>query len=602
MANVLDSANDDIVISVMKLTKADTANSPMATNHAFILASFGYNILATNNACPKDIIDGILSSIHQTLVDPSGSGKFTRNLVYGQLADDISEQAYMDLTEFIKSHKLNPLPDGVNSLIDSLIQGLSIGNTPRSLDYNVNIAPFAKEAINRIPALIVNVLGYVPINGNRICGISNMETLNKVTGEELFPGNPELTNRCKSYLLQANYMTKPTEDYRVTEPESNKFFNDFANKIIANGAAALGNLKSYLESDYSRFGEIKPPETFLPAAAAASHQNPSADDNNAAEPPKQSKSSAPAAPAATLSQLPPESIELLNNMAFDNEQLMQAADVIMGNTYYNVPLITTYHPGITEKAVAQLLDTCTDRGEHRPFRVTAGDPRERKTVMIPPAFKEDKVPAIWSRAVIGSLGFPFVNFTCPPIMEIIRGTDPKSIKSAYKSVKPLFRECGLKKPIETLKEFAHAKYRNCTLNAVSVDAEELFQAEPGSTVSAGIIDPYSKVLKVKGSANIPLDFLTAFYGVLSPVNAVSQYCELTGMDTRAYLDTLATTGKPPIYILNPKKCSFRRGPKGSLFHELFSSKTAPVLVRARVSTHDGGFIMPEKLADLLFAV
>lgn len=592
MANVLDSANNDIVDSVMGLTKAETANSPMATNHAFILASFGYSILAVDNACPKNIIDSILSSIHSTLFEPSGGGKFTRNLVNGQLADDISEQAYMDLTEFIKSNKLNPLPDSVNSLIDSLIQ-----EPKTSPNFNVVIDPYVKEAINRIPALIVNVLGYVPIDGNRICGISNMKPLNKVA-EELFPDNPELANKCKSYLLQANYMAKQTGDYRVIQDESKEFFDKFAEEINAGGDAAKTNLKVYLETKYNRLPleNIKPVKELVQIASGSEEHK---EEMKGKNPPELNT---PGAAVSTPTGMSPESASILERMAYDDAQLSEAYAVLSTGTYFATPLITTYHPGVTEKAIAQLLDNQTERGEHRPFRVTAGDPKLKKTVMIPPAFKEDKVPAIWSRAVIGSMGFPFVNFTCPPIMEIIKGTDPRAVKDAYKSVKPLFRQCGLKKPVATLKEFAHARYRNCALNAVSVDAEELFRAEPGSTVSASVIDPYSKVLKIKGSVNLPVDFLTAFYGVLSPVNAVSQYCELTGMDSQSYLDTLAENGKPPIYILNPKKCTFRRGPKGSLFHELFSSKTAPVLVRARVGTHDGGFIMPEKLADLLFAV
>lgn len=593
MANAPEAANENIVGVVMNLTGIQPGQTPSieAINRAFILASFGYTILNLNDSCQADVIKSII----ETIWDIFKARNCNRDVVSTQIEpSSISVQAYPDLLEFIQRYKINPL-SGANNLIGSLLNGANNGNPPRNLDFITDVRPHVSVALSRIPALVVNALGYIPVDGNQSSGISDTENLHKAA-DTLFHGSAELTNKCKSYMLRANFWSNPSEDYKVDNEKSNKFFEGFAADIKAKGQGVLNALTAYLESDNSRLDVPKDPASFGQVSESVPDQ--------LAEQPVDGEPSIRANLTAetTLPALPRESTELLNGMAYDDEQLRQAADVIMGNTYYNVPLITTYHPGITEKAVAQLLDTCTDRGEHRPFRVTAGDPRERKTVMIPPAFKEDKVPVIWSRAVIGSLGFPFVNFTCPPIMEIIRGTDPKSIKSAYKSVKPLFRECGLKKPIETLKEFAHAKYRNCTLNAVSVDAEELFQAEPGSTVSAGIIDPYSKVLKVKGSANIPLDFLTAFYGVLSPVNAVSQYCELTGMDTRAYLDTLATTGKPPIYILNPKKCSFRRGPKGSLFHELFSSKTAPVLVRARVSTHDGGFIMPEKLADLLFAV
>jgi hypothetical protein len=300
--------------------------------------------------------------------------------------------------------------------------------------------------------------------------------------------------------------------------------------------------------------------------------------------------------------LHPTAFEILQGMSIDNEQLKEALEVLAGGNYYATPYFTTYMPGITEKAAAQLLDNQTEKGSHRPFKVSAGEPGTRKTVLIPPAFKEDKSQTIWSRAVINNLGSPFINFSSPAILALIKSSDPKEVKAAYKNVKALFKECHLKRPIDTLKDFAKAKYRNCALNALAVQADELYNAESGMKVTASIIAPYTKNLSIKGTVELPMDFLTAFYTVLSPVQATRQYTELCEMGVTEYLNFLSVNAKPPIYILNPKNLIFRRGPKAGLIHELFSSKTAPILVRARVSGRDGGFMIPERVADKIFTI
>lgn len=300
--------------------------------------------------------------------------------------------------------------------------------------------------------------------------------------------------------------------------------------------------------------------------------------------------------------LHPTAFEILQGMSIDDEQLKEALEVLAGGNYYATPYFTTYMPGITEKAAAQLLDNQTEKGSHRPFRVSAGEPGARKTILIPPAFKIDNSQTIWSRAVINNLGFPFINFSSPAVLALIKSSDPKEVKAAYKNVKALFKECHLKRPIDTLKDFAKAKYRNCALNALAVQADELYNAESGMKVTASIIAPYTKNLSIKGTVELPMDFLTAFYTVLSPVQATRQYTELCEMGVTEYLNFLSVNAKPPIYILNPKNLIFRRGPKAGLLHELFSSKTAPILVRARVSGRDGGFMIPERVADKIFTI
>ena len=305
----------------------------------------------------------------------------------------------------------------------------------------------------------------------------------------------------------------------------------------------------------------------------------------------------------TIGTLDYRTVDLLRNMSYDEDQLKEAVDTLEemdSSSFPFLPYFTSYHPGLTEKAVTKLLDNYTSRASHKNFTLKKGEPGDRRTVMIPPAFKVDPSPSLWTRAVITGMGFPFINFTCPSVAELLRGSDPDNVRRAYRNVKAMFKQCGLKKPIDTLKEFARAQYRNCALAALTVDASELYDAEPGSSVSASVIDPYSKTAKVKGTAPMSLDFLTTFYTVLSPVTAVRQYSEICDMEPKDYMSYLSHNGKPPVYILNPKRVQFRRGPRGGLFHRLFSSKTAPVLVRTRVNGHDGGLLVPEKLADLLF--
>ena len=288
-------------------------------------------------------------------------------------------------------------------------------------------------------------------------------------------------------------------------------------------------------------------------------------------------------------------------MSFDEEQLNEALRYIETGDDMLLPYLVTYHPEYTDIAVKRVLDNFTARAAHKPYKVSAGEPGERKTVLIPPAFKLDQSPAIWTRAVVTGLGFPFINFTAPAVAELLRGSDPARVRMAYRSVKSMFKQCGLKRPVDTLKEFARARYTNCMLNALAVDADELYSAEHGAVVSCGVVDPYSKDMRVKGQVPLPLDFLTSFYTVLSPVNAARQYAELSGVTLEEYFSQLGSTGKPPVYILNPKKAQFRRGPRGGLFHRLFSSKTAPVLVRSRVGSHDGGFLIPERIADAILS-
>ena len=381
-----------------------------------------------------------------------------------------------------------------------------------------------------------------------------------------------------------------------TEQSAGNTGNQAETKLAANTAPAAPNATNPSPAE--------PPATEKAEPASPAEELPAGTSD--AEPAEETPLMAEDEPVGDTAEevagnLSEQARELLSNMAVDEGQVKEALDYIASNDYVGTPYLTSYHPGLTEKAAAQLLDRYTSDATHHPYQLATRTPGERRTVMIPPAFKVDQSPAIWSRSVVNDLGFPFINFTSPSVMELLRGTDKKKVRDAYNRLKKLFRQCGLKKPVATLKEFANANYRNCNLNALVVDPDTVFDARPGTKLTVSIVDPYSKGLKTKGSVTLPVEFLTTFYGVLSPVRAPKQYAELCGMEEETYLRTLGELGKPPMYILNPKRAQFRLGPKAGLIHRLFSPKTAPVLVRARVGGHDGGFIIPEKMVLRLFS-
>ena len=519
--------------------------------------------------------------------------------------------------------------NSIRAIVDSM-------NPPR--DWYSSESDFAKMLVTRArtivyPFLAVRLLGFLP----KVCswpGYLKLAQLAMTTAEEALGAGNAAIPKAAAFLVQCSTLKELGEmgEYRIfpvdlarVQPTMDAF-----KKFVGTGnPAAVDKLKAYLESGYSNmdFGSIADAWNAVEAVpeeapAAAAEATPAENSQVPPDAPRTAPENAPGKPAAVTGEdrqpTNPEPAEtnpnmmpsgldrraytLLQRMSVDEDQLMQALDYVTSGKYYGTPFLTTYQPGITERAIIKLLDSHTDKASHRHLTGDEADPRERKTIMIPPAFKVDQSQAIWTKAVVTDLGFPFINFTSPPIMELIRGTDPKSIKAAYRQVKGMFKRCKLKKPIDTLKEFAHAQYRNCALNSLVVDADTIFNVEPGQSMTVSIVDPYNPKLNTKGSFGLPLDFATAFYGILSPVKASRQYAELCGMTPAEYTDYLADHGKPPVYVLTPKRAAFKRGPRGGLLHELFSSKTKPILVRSRVGNHDGGFLIPERIADLLFSM
>lgn len=545
-----------------------------------------------------------------------------------------TEMAARKLFEFFSNFALPISPDYPNPTTEdpiAAINDFAMASPQDSDDFNIKLDNMPIGVINgaHLRKLLENVLGLQSYNpGNK----SAVEEKLWTVGNTIFDNNQSdaasAIRPLKQYCYLRQFRTPfPINDGiieqqllqtlgSIEKAASNPAIKQNLKKILKN-TTQLGINNAVTDIDSALTPTVTPPEQ--PEDSSNKQTTPNttkvsgtADQTNQPQdstPESTGQFTGPSPEAETnYYGLDPRVFEILSAMAVDEGQLREALEVLAEGGYQLTPFLTTYHPKLSEVAVKQLLDNETDKASHRPFdnnrpfRVSADEPGTRKTVLIPPAFKEDKSQTIWSRAVINNLGFPFINFSSPAVLALIKSSDPKEVKAAYKNVKSLFKECRLKRPIDTLKEFAKAKYRNSALNALAVQADELYNAESGMKVSTSIIAPYTKNISLKGNVELPMDFLTAFYTVLSPVHATAQYTELCDMQVSEYLNYLSVNGKPPMYILNPKNIIFRRGPKAGLLHELFSSKTAPILVRARVGGRDGGFMIPERIADKIFTV
>jgi hypothetical protein len=646
--DVIKKADSDIVTGAKRatgITTSDTyhAGAEKKSTQYLALLLFGYeaqdyiNTLAADGRA--DAVETLLKWVYGSegsgsmdgLKDAPAHGLLTPevhfydgdNLHVYQLVNQLLEKVAVPTPKDIAADAIKNIIDSMESHTDWYSAGYKFASSLVSLAHNIVY-----------PYMAVRLLGFLPKNSAWPNGYNSLAGKAVAAADEVMSPRTLEAYNAASFIIQCTTLKElaDAKGYTLSNPDSNNVaaMAEMFTKFIKEGNRdSVEKMKEYLAHDYNHmdFGQIANTwNTLVEGTGAAPEETPAVPPEEIEKVHEEPHEEGPAIGASTTpagdssiagagaesaaetpsntmpNGLDRRSYTLLQRMAVDEDQLMQALEYVTSGKYYGIPFLTTYQPGLTEKAIIQLLDRFTDKASHRRLTGEDADPRERKTIMIPPAFKVDQSQAIWTKAVVTDLGFPFINFTSPPIMELIRGTDPKSIKAAYKQVKGMFKRCGLKKPIDTLKEFAHSQYRNCALNSLVVDADTIFDVEPGQAMTVSIVDPYNPKLHTKGSFSLPIDFATAFYGVLSPVKAARQYSELCGMSTAEYMDYLADHGKPPVYVLTPKRAAFKRGPKGSLLHELFSSKTKPILVRSRVGNHDGGFMIPERVADLLFSV
>lgn len=283
-----------------------------------------------------------------------------------------------------------------------------------------------------------------------------------------------------------------------------------------------------------------------------------------------------------------------------------------------VPFLTNYVKGISERAVIQILDNYTTDGAHKVnygqnkvnphsnlvgsnYYTSSKGEQHINPVQLPRGFKHNDTIIRWDKPIITNFGFPFVNFTSTEISAILHSHDEEAVKKAYKKVKKLLKKTGISSPIKLLQNFAHANGELCTLNTLTVDSSALNDAAINSKISVRAVDDYSSGVKFIGGCSVGYAFLSTFYTIMPPVEASAEYCTYCGMDEAEYAKYLNENGMPPIYILTPKPgATFAASPAGGFLHNLFSSKTKPILVQAKIDNHIGGFVIPEKDTEKLF--
>lgn len=645
MPSLFSPAAGALVSTIDRAVLKHSSNSRKTAFNFIVLSTFGGIYLSS-----KAANEGNLASIIPALAKQLDETSLNNPLMMGQWRNaQGSEKVCSDCIQFMRKYAI-PL-GGLESsqrLVDLISGAIVAGN---NWMYGTNIKEFYNFSKticvkNLLSGLATNVLGYIPASTASRPILDGVSAAGKV----IFPDDETMAARAAGYILQSSYVSQwgngPAANFDVPDDILQKSIDE-TQAFFESQGQDQENVREYIRNSYNNLDidslrqepEQTAPDNTVPefdlgspsvgettvqepqaAPVPQTSVQPQATQQPQAAQTPQDPVKKPAAPkigkpaqtapvTATTAQpaqqerpggLHPTSFDILSHMAVDEDQLRQAFDVLTSGSYALTPYLTTYQPGLTEKAAAQLLDKYTDKASHRPYKVTPGDPHERRSVMTPPIFKIDPSTGIWSKVVVTSMGFPFINFRSPVVMELVRGTKGREIRRAYRQLKKIFRQCRMRNPISTLKAFAQEKYRDCSLNSLVVNAEELLVARPGMPVSASVVDPYSTGTVTKGAASIPTEFLMSFYNVLSPVSASREYAALSGMDEQSYMNYLSEKGQPPVYILTPKRCVFKRGARKGLLRSILGNPGAGILIRAHLGSHDGGFIMPERIANLLF--
>ena len=291
---------------------------------------------------------------------------------------------------------------------------------------------------------------------------------------------------------------------------------------------------------------------------------------------------------------------------------------IMGSTP-NSEFLTRFVPGVTQTVIKDILTNRTASGHYitkTTGRGSNGIPHTNLTggstftagnrtkplgsVEVPSGFNQDNSSVLWNDPVITSMGFPFINFGAPEIQIILKSKDEKQVKRSYAKLKKQMKRIGLSSPIKVLKDFKNARGVTCAINRISVDTDEL--SEKGNAqVNASVYPRVSTDLQTSiGTVPLTRDFITELYNVLSPITGAKIYMDTLGMDEDEYANMINHDGRPPLYIFVPKeRMGFRKG-ASSFISRIFTFKSKPTLVEAKIGTHHGGFIMPFSTVQVLF--
>lgn len=472
IGDILPKAVPALVEAVKKCFGGSIPTSNTA-QYSTMLA-FGYSFLRYHNDQNdlNELVSTIIPAIYEANPGVPGSGGVSASFKQNIYKAPVQFSKYPVITnDTINTTALHafdtiafPLRDPCKqAAIDAIVNDIKANaNWSAPLINRSTINKISTNGIASVMYVFEYICGFIPDN----CSPSTQIFVD--TANALFGTNSDAARNAASFLFQNYGLRNMASDGTISVPAtiaSDTLAGELKTFLSSNGQAQDA-LRAYLTSNYDQSDLDKVYEMWDTMSAQATPVEQTvvsgdalkkADDDSGKVADSKPEESKPA--VSTPTSLAPKASSLLSKMAVDEDQLIQALEVITSGAFHGIPYLTTYVPGLTEKAIITLLDTKTDKKSHRPLSKAEETEPEKKMVQIPPAFKLDHSPAIWTRAVITSMGYPFINFTCPPIVKLLRGTDPKEIRDAYKTVKSMFKQCGLKRPIETLKKFAGSTYR-----------------------------------------------------------------------------------------------------------------------------------------------
>ena len=225
----------------------------------------------------------------------------------------------------------------------------------------------------------------------------------------------------------------------------------------------------------------------------------------------------------------------------------------------------------------------------------------------------------WNQAVVTKFGFPFINFACRDITNLLNGDDVTR-KRAYANIKDQLRQLAhlqtrgilggmwdsmMESPIMLLKTLKSSSYSKCYLNTLIANGREVRDTPDGANLTVRPTIYGDVKFRVRKPEEIPINFINKFFVEVDPYRQLGVYRKWTGNPNgttpEAYLDDNAI---PYTSVLAPTaKTSFSRSDlsTGSFLSRVTGFRKANSRVTCSIDGHRGGFIIPAHIADVLFA-
>ena len=259
-------------------------------------------------------------------------------------------------------------------------------------------------------------------------------------------------------------------------------------------------------------------------------------------------------------------------------------------------------------------------GEHRENTDGAGNDHAQAEYTKPERMGADTTAMDeWNQAVVTRFGFPFINFACRDIANLLNGDDVAR-KRAYANIKDQLRQLAhlqtrgilggmwdsmMESPIMLLKTLKSSSYSKCYLNTLIANGREVRDTPDGANLTVRPTIYGDVKFRVRKPEEIPINFINKFFVEVDPYRQLGVYRKWTGNPNgttpEAYLDDNAI---PYTSVLAPTaKTSFSRSDlsTGSFLSRVTGFRKANSMVTCSIDGHRGGFIIPAHIADVLFA-